>query len=711
MPAPEPSHGHSRLAGGIAVVGTVAIAFGLARLGSTQLRDPAAGAATWWPSGAVATVVLLTLRRRSWLPALVLFGLATAAANLAGDSSAATAAAFGLANAAEAGAAAAIIQAWGRRRDASAEPSPSEGPTWRSDPLAIGWHLTSRQAAAQLVVGAALGVLGGTFVLGIVDLIVGNGLPSSQLGGYLRAHLVGQLILTPVLILLPRGRGAWAAFARAKARNFEWLTEATVILSLTTWIFWIGGPRTPLETGLLVLVPMFTAAARLDPLRAALTAAAVASVAAVGTVHGNGVEARISDPHERLWAFQLLLVVLSIGTVWLSLRSHSRAQSRAALRDSEQFASVTFTAAPTGMFVVSLAPGSLGRFLHVNEAFCQLLKRSASELEGQHVSIAGVPADARVVEQNLLEMQSGALDSYTREKSLLRSDGIIVPCSQSINVVRRGGAEPYFLAQVTDLTAQKSAEEALLAALHGQLATLHDMESLHEQRKQSVARLSHDLRTPLTSVLGYHELLLDGDPGSLDDSQREMLTIAERNATRVRDLVDDLVEVMGREADALQVAGPGRVDVDELLVHIVDTLRPLCARNDQVLVGYETKTGAIVAGSESQLERALLNIATNAAKYTPAHGQITIAAEVHRGRVAITISDTGIGIPAEQIPRIGEQFFRADTARDRLIDGYGLGLAITKAVITNLGGEIAITSEVGFGSTFTTTLPTIDGNR
>lgn len=220
-----------------------------------------------------------------------------------------------------------------------------------------------------------------------------------------------------------------------------------------------------------------------------------------------------------------------------------------------------------------------------------------------------------------------------------------------------------------------------------------------------VSLVSHELRTPLTSVLGYLELLTDGtDP--LTDEQREYLTVIERNARRQLRLVGDLLLSAQVDAGRFSIA-PQQIDLADIVHAAVEAARPVADAAGVTLA--VTARATPLAGDPVRLAQAVDNLVSNAIKFTPSGGTVWVGVTARgpggSGGADIVVSDTGIGIPPDELSHLTTRFFRASTATRRAIPGVGLGLSITKAVVDAHGGSLSITSTVGEGTAFTITLP------
>jgi signal transduction histidine kinase len=227
---------------------------------------------------------------------------------------------------------------------------------------------------------------------------------------------------------------------------------------------------------------------------------------------------------------------------------------------------------------------------------------------------------------------------------------------------------------------------------------------LDRQKTDFMATVSHELRTPLTSISGYLELLVDGDFGEVSDGQHVALDIIGRNATRLRGLIEDLlvlnkIEISGLQAIAEEVA------VRDLLRTVTETMEPVAAASGVRLICPEVPDDLVVKVDRGQVERALINLGSNAVKFTPEGGEVVLTAERSGGSTIISVHDTGIGIPAADLARLSERFFRAGNATAAAIPGTGLGLAIVRAIVEGHGGELVIASVEGEGSTMQVVLP------
>jgi len=242
----------------------------------------------------------------------------------------------------------------------------------------------------------------------------------------------------------------------------------------------------------------------------------------------------------------------------------------------------------------------------------------------------------------------------------------------------------------------------------GSLLVLNDVtriRQLEHMRSDFVANVSHELKTPITSIKGYVETLQDMKIGEDKDAHR-FLDIVARQADRLNAIVDDLLTLSRIEQDGRSLESEfQQIDLVDLVDSVVQAAEPAATRH-QIRIEQDVPPGITVSGNAGLLEQALLNLVTNACKYTESGKLVKVSVCVQKG-VRISVVDQGFGIEQRHLPRIFERFYRVDKARSRHLGGTGLGLAISKHIALMHSGRIEVQSEVGVGSTFTLILPVI----
>jgi len=247
--------------------------------------------------------------------------------------------------------------------------------------------------------------------------------------------------------------------------------------------------------------------------------------------------------------------------------------------------------------------------------------------------------------------------------------------------------------------------------IRGVIITIQDiteLRKLERMRTEFVANVSHELKTPLTSIKGFVETLKMSDMESLQDSRR-FLDIIEDEANRLYRLINDILSLSELEQKKL-IAKKERINVEKSIMEVVSMLK---AQSESKNIGLSVNIReglASLNGEADKLKQMLINIIDNAIKYTPENGRVEVEAynqqeEPGGNSVVIRVADNGIGIPKQYIPRLFERFYRVDKARSRKVGGTGLGLAIVKHIVILFNGRIEVSSEVGKGTEFKIILP------
>jgi two-component system, OmpR family, phosphate regulon sensor histidine kinase PhoR len=294
----------------------------------------------------------------------------------------------------------------------------------------------------------------------------------------------------------------------------------------------------------------------------------------------------------------------------------------------------------------------------------------------------------------------------------------IVRQTELIEAVRQVLAgEPRVEAEIVTGTLRQHFFAATVAAVRagetsGAVVVLHDiteLRKLERVRRDFVANVSHEFKTPLTAIQGFSETLL---AGAIDDPQNRerFLGIILEHSRRLARLTDDLLKLSQMDADRLELE-IRRVSVAELIESCLETAQHRAAEKDIRVYVSQSAELPDIAGDRRRLAEVLQNLLDNATQYTLPGGRITLSAEVRDADVVFTVSDTGIGIPKADQSRIFERFYRVDAARSREAGGTGLGLAIAKHLVEVHGGRIWVESEIGQGSQFNFSVPVFDPER
>jgi PAS domain S-box-containing protein len=361
---------------------------------------------------------------------------------------------------------------------------------------------------------------------------------------------------------------------------------------------------------------------------------------------------------------------------------------------------------------VIIATDSVGRITHYNAGAQQLVGYASDEVMGRnpsmfhtpeeiarHAAHFGVPAEhLRVV---LAMVEAGE----RRDWEFVHKDGSRRMTSLTLSTVTEpDGTVVGYIGAGEDITERLRVQDALLAALDREHASVLRLEEVDHVKQELVSNVSHELRTPITSIAGYAELLGDGMLGELSEAQADAVARIERNTTRLGQLVEDLLTLSRAEAGQLDLAHD-EVDLRDVVREGYDLLEEL-VRVRALEVHFEVPAEPVqILGDAPALERVVMNLLSNAIKFTPDTGRVSVVLSRNGNNASLVVSDTGMGIPEEDQAHVFNRFFRSTAATAQAIQGTGLGLSIVHAIVTQHGGAVSLDSAPGRGTTVTVLLP------
>lgn len=318
-----------------------------------------------------------------------------------------------------------------------------------------------------------------------------------------------------------------------------------------------------------------------------------------------------------------------------------------------------------------------GNIMLINEEAKRMLKcNSEKQIEGLNVNVL-------INEEKLLkEIVSFKGSKQNKSKELKINDDLVYKIS----------LDPIYLQDVKNI-------------IIGSIVNIEDITEkvrLENMRSDFVANVSHELKTPLTSISGFVETLKlneDIDP----QTRNRFLGIIESESNRLKRLIEDILLLSFIENQENSLVDS--VNIYEVFIEIYD-MTSYIAKSKNIKLTYEFSDKSIkVCSNRDYIKQVFLNLIDNAIKYTPENKEVHVNVSSSEGNICISVKDTGVGIPEEDIERIFERFYRVDKARSRDVGGTGLGLAIIKHIVKSLGGNISVKSELGKGSEFIVIIP------
>jgi PAS domain S-box-containing protein len=294
------------------------------------------------------------------------------------------------------------------------------------------------------------------------------------------------------------------------------------------------------------------------------------------------------------------------------------------------------------------------------------------------------------------------------ELSALRKDGIEVPVEISLSPsYQQAGMN--VTAVIRDVSERRQAELQMRSLRENYMAELEarqkEAERLNLLKSDFLASMSHELRTPLHTIIGFADLLREESDGPLNDKQRRFLKHIHEDSEHLLGLINDVLDFSKIEAGGMSL----RIEEVCLADAIFDAVNAIRPRAAMKFLALETQSifSGLVAADPMRLKEVFYNLLSNAVKFTPDGGKITLQTEEEDKFVRVTVADSGVGIPEDQLEQVFEKFYQVGYATSGVREGTGLGLAICKRLIEMQGGKIWIDSSEGSGSHFHFTIPKV----
>lgn len=409
-----------------------------------------------------------------------------------------------------------------------------------------------------------------------------------------------------------------------------------------------------------------------------------------------------------------------VGWVTLASDITERKAMEKEIKENEERFSTIFYYNPLPMSIFSPITREV---IDVNSAFAIQSGLSPEECRGKQIDDITTFVDQEKRDEiTRLMFDNGRVDGF--EAQILLSSGEVRTMLLSSRLITLSGEE-YFVTASNDITEQKRIEEQiqktnkqldkqneklhiqaeqLLQQQHELVEKNREIERANQMKSEFLASMSHELRTPLNAVIGFSELMLDGITGDINDEQRECLDDILNSGQHLLELINDVLDLSKVEVGKMEFR-PVELDVSDVINDAVQTVKSLLdQKKHTVNISVEEGISQIYA-DKSRLRQVLLNLLSNATKFTHQGGMIDVTAGKKDGMCLIGVKDNGIGIKKEDQSTIFEVFTQAEAIQDETPKGTGLGLTLTRQFLAAMNGEIWVESEYGKGSTFFFTIP------
>lgn len=635
----------------------VLVSLAITPIGYTSLALTPAGStiAVWWPATALGITAVLFAR--NWRPLAVLLVIVmTVIAVLLAGNSLTIALVGGVVNGCEVWLVVALL-------------TRGRGPVIESVGDVVRFVLTALGGAA------VFGILAGVSLW----LILGSD-PLATLRAALPSHLSADTLLVAIVLV------TWKPLS---GRVLEAVIQTTALAAVTAFVFWPG------QSLPLAFVPfpfLIWGAIRLGLAVAATQIAGVGLLAFVLTLLGGGPFASLGEGPTVTLVLQIFFLTYGISTLVLGAIAAEREVLAQRIEARERQLIGAIESAEIGMLVVQRDAEDEVTVVEVNPAAAALLGvgRSAQhgalrdELRDRVTAVWPEVGGTWRGEWEVADPRQGA-DS--RQLEVFASSMPAV------------GLHSQLVVQLVDVTARVSTERALASAVSAEHAAVESLRELNARQDRLVATVSHELRTPIASILGFAEELGEGD---LAAEERNYVAVIQRNGNRLLHLVNNLLKVAELDNNG-GVRKSDPVALTEVINGCVEDLLAL-ARERGVRLAVEGDGATdLITTHPMEIIQVLTNLGSNAIKFTPHGGTVTVATERTDGRVVIRVVDDGIGIPPEELSTVLERFARS--SRSGAVVGTGLGLSIVVKLVQLMGGEFRLESDGSSGTVAVVELP------
>jgi len=648
------------------IAGLLALTYVLG-MAAVVLTPPGSQTAAWWPAAGTSVVAALFARKRRWGVAL-LVGLVTVGSNYAAGRPLLVSIGFGIANFSETWLVSAIL---------------SRG--------IGGAGLRRMSDVARLLVAT----LAGSMVIGLLAAAIVGMLQGGRfietLIAVMASHAAAVIVVVPPVLVVYGGD--------ASRNRLEFVAQIVVTFAVVGFVF---SPTNALPLVFLSLPVLSWAAFNFSYgftiIELLVTAVLTVELTAAGG--GPFAASEVAGVSVTNQMLQLFLIAQAGTIIFLGAGRLERERLAEQVRSRGQLLRGGLVGTQVGLLILQPIRFPEVRVLLGNDAASEMLEWPALAGEVEDLGPGGV------VRLSRRDPAVQIFDSYCRSG---------VSEQRGELTTRAGRRVQYFLstrnsefdegviaAQFVDITDRYEAQIANQKALEHEQDLVDQLRDLNRQKDDFVSSVSHELRTPITSILGFAEVMEDAVK---EPELREYIDVIQRNARRLADLVEDLLELGSMSASSPTKATKA-VDLHRLIRECVQEQSTMAKSRGVIVSTSFDRQSPFVQSVSHDLTRIVSNILSNAIKFSLPQGQVDITTSCTDDEVQFVITDTGPGIPAEDVEKVFERFYRSPAEALRVIPGTGLGLPIVKSLVERHGGRIALRSDyLAGGTAVTVTMP------
>ncbi len=348
-----------------------------------------------------------------------------------------------------------------------------------------------------------------------------------------------------------------------------------------------------------------------------------------------------------------------------------------------------------------------GNFREVNNTALKLLGCTREEIIGTHMSEWITPESLKLAQNSLDNGLAGGHAEQQMVIEVICKNGEHSWMEIRRRLIKENGRITAIHGIGRDITEKREMEQQLKESNEKLEKSYEELKEADKLKSDFISNITHELFTPLTSIKGFTELIHSGDMGEINEEQKNCLETILRSSDRLSRLLKELLDAANLEKNQLELQF-AFTSINDIISKSIMELQPQ-VKDKQITIFQEIPTLPRIWGDSERLTQVVINVLSNAIKFTPDNGKITITAEENTDSIKISITDTGIGIPQDKLLRIFDRFYQVDGSTSRRYGGMGLGLSICKSIVEKHNGSIWAESE-GKGTTFYIVLPKMTAN-